>query len=125
MYIQGQAVAHFVTSTGELLGVSFVEKEQTRTLLTKNLKGENSGQSKSASRPATVAEILAEAAKHGWVMSHSHPVSPKRNFHLMVENGAWIWYTPKGLPTQTSLKEYCEEGLIADRLIKALNLVKP
>jgi hypothetical protein len=70
---------------------------------------------------ATEAEILAEAVKHGWV-EKINIESPFDYFELSKKDKwEWISFPPT---LQENLKEYCEDGLIAHRLITALNLAK-
>ena len=79
----------------------------------------------SIDRPATEAEILAEAVKHGWTVDYmSHLNSPMAHC-ILVKAGDWyLGNNQMAKPSTENLKEYCEEGLIADRLITALNLSK-
>ena len=89
-----------------------------------NILGQDCVMSDSAyhySRPATEAEILAEAVKHGWV-EKINIESPFDYFELSKKDKwEWISFPPT---LQENLKEYCEDGLIAHRLITALNLAK-
>ena len=74
-------------------------------------------------RPATEAEILAESVKHGWENSYPRTVESPLDYYELtkLEKWEWISFTPT---LQENLKEYCEEGLVAHRLITSLNLTK-
>ena len=77
----------------------------------------------SIDRPATEAEILAEAVKHGWKERQLDCLESELDYFELRKNKVWEWISfPPTL--QENLKEYCEEGLIAHRLITALNLAK-
>lgn len=78
-----------------------------------------------SSRPATEEEILAECAKNGWgVSDNRYLASPK--LHIRIKRCP-MWYVATwemNTPNTKTLKEYCEEGLQAYRIISALNLAK-
>jgi uncharacterized metal-binding protein len=78
-------------------------------------------------RSATEAEILAEIQKHGW-KDYSHlfvkSTVVMKDYFALQKTNTWrfeIQYNPEDT---SDLKEYCEEGLIAHRIITALNLAK-
>ena len=78
-------------------------------------------------RPATEAEILAEIQKHGW-KDYSHlfvkSTVVRKDYFALQKTNTWrfeIQYNPEDT---SDLKNYCEEGLIVDRIITALNLAK-
>jgi hypothetical protein len=92
-----------------------------------NILGQDCVMSDSAyhySRPATEAEILAEAVKHGWKQTNSKwlYVSPSGQLELM-DNDGW---TPviKRQPLSDQFGFFGQECITAHRLITALNLAK-
>lgn len=72
---------------------------------------------------ATEAEILAEAAKHGWG-DEEWLYSPSGWINIGTTNDVWH-HEFEPLDTLTDLAIFGNECIIADRLIKALNLAKP
>jgi hypothetical protein len=72
---------------------------------------------------ATEAEILEQAVKHGWELERPTEYATKQGAFILLKEKVWIWKMAYD-PYQYELKEYCEEGLIAHRLITALNLAK-
>lgn len=125
MYTVGQAVILTLGKSKEIMCV--VLMESTETLYLSGLidgKGRVFNNDSSV-RPATQSEILAEAQRHGWAETITGVWSPKSHMVLVRSNS---WYLGSAhlmvRPTTDTLKEYCEEGLIAHRLITALNLVK-
>lgn len=75
-------------------------------------------------RPATEAEILAEAERNGWDVNNDHYFI--NGNHINIFKSAlkgWLYGGGNSITTE-NLKELSEEGLIAHRLITALNLTK-
>ena len=76
-------------------------------------------------RPATEAEILAEAVKHGFYYDYLNNFNSPKGHCVLTKAGEWyLANVPMIKPSTENLKEYCEEGLITHRLITALNLAK-
>ena len=73
-------------------------------------------------RPATEAEILAEAVKHGWKENEIF-FSPTGVISIGIKNGIWT-YEFEYLEDIKNLSIFGQECIIAHRLIKALNLAK-
>lgn len=75
-------------------------------------------------RPATEAEILAEAAKHGWVQDEWRVIdSPNKYLSLVKVSEKWIRNSIL-TPSDDNLAIFGNECIVADRLITALKLTK-
>ena len=75
--------------------------------------------------PATEAEILAEAVKHGWGLANKKDLFSPNKFHHVKKANSGKWYEHTKVEIDNNnLLPFCEEGLIAHRLITALNLAK-
>lgn len=72
---------------------------------------------------ATEAEILAEAVKHGWERQDLGYLVGKHINIFKSERKGWRYFGGSAISTE-NLKELSDEGLIAHRLIEALNLTK-
>jgi hypothetical protein len=120
MYQVGQAVINGFDNLG------FIQKLYTHAAQMQNLKGEDYVMPVSSiKRPATVDEILAEIQKHGWWYHTIDMVIQSKYFHLIkYDSGTWDWFNRGMNGEKLNLKKYCEEGLIIDRIITALNLAK-
>lgn len=124
-YTVGQAVIYNFVTDGEQL--VFIDKIDNGLTFLVDFHGNEPECSYISRRPATQSEILAEAVKHGWDLNTQKVslLSPKRHMVIVAEV---VWTLPTGFlmekPKTFNLKEYCEEGLVAHRLITALNLVK-
>lgn len=117
MYQVGQAVIYNTAAFKNRLG--FILNPSSTKM--NDIHGDDIDSITEIKRPATEAEILAEAVKHGWV-EKINIESPFDYFELSKKDKwEWISFPPT---LQENLKEYCEDGLIAHRLITALNLAK-
>ena len=122
-YQVGQAVIIRWDKNTEYIGT--FESQKGATIHTGGLFNANdSGLCNTESvRPATEAEILAEAVKHGWKERQLDYLESELDYFELRRSKVWEWISfPPTL--QENLKEYCEEGLRAHRLITALNLAK-
>lgn len=124
-YQVGQAVKIRWDKNTEYIGT--FESQKGATIHTGGLFNANdSGLCNTESvRPATEAEILAEAVKRGWGLANKQDLfSPKKYHHIKKANsGKWYEHTKVEIDNN-NLLPFCEEGLIAHRLITALNLAK-
>lgn len=76
-------------------------------------------------RPATESEILSEAAKHGWDVDGNTIDSPLEYLRLLkTPKDGWFWMLVGKTPPQLEISKYGKECIVADTLIKALNLAK-
>jgi len=123
MYQVGQAVIIRWNKNTEYIGTFEIQKGNT--IHTGGLfNATDSGFCNTESvRPATEAEILAEAAKHGWDETIYKSYESPFDYFVLVKLDKWEWQN-RTTPSQVNLKRYCEEGLVAHRLIQALNLAK-
>jgi len=76
-----------------------------------------------SSRPATEAEILAEIAKHEWELTDIEYITGKHINLIKTVRKGWVYGGGNSISTE-NLKELCEEGIVAHRIITALNLAK-
>ena len=122
MYQVGQAVIIRWDKNTEYIGTFEIQKVDT--IHTSGLYNANdSGFCNAKSvRPATEAEILAEAVKHGWKENEIF-FSPTGVISIGIKNGIWT-YEFEYLEDIKNLSIFGQECIIAHRLIKALNLAK-
>ena len=120
-YQVGQAVIIRWDKNTEYIGT--FESQKGATIHTGGLFNANdSGLCNTESvRPATEAEILAEAVKHGWELDVFN--------HLRSKHGIWIaktdyWFINGGVDITSvkDLEKYGQECITAHRLITALYL---
>ena len=78
-------------------------------------------------RPATEDEILSEIQKQGW-KDYSHlfvkSTVVMKDYFALQKTNTWLFEIQYNPEDTSDLKKYCEEGLIVDRIITALNLAK-
>jgi hypothetical protein len=108
----------------QVQGLMFVQGATHDTIIDcDNLDGIEYAIAKGNTRSATVDEILAEIQKHGWVYSEVRNNWEAKFLSILKWGSAWTWLNIQSV-NRKELKEYCEEGLIAHRIITALNLAK-
>ena len=119
-YQIGQAVIYISSDKAEL---GFVVEQDVLGYRVVNLNGTHSTHIADDSRPATEAEMLAEAVKHGWELDVFN--------HLRSKHGIWIaktdhWFVNGGvdITAHKNLNDFGQECITAHRLITALNLAK-
>ena len=120
-YQVGQAVICDTNSGKELL---FVKQTFVSYISVEDIDGDEVDRNYyTIYRPATEAEILAEAVKYGWELDVFN--------HLRSNHGIWIaktdhWFVNGGvdITAHKNLNVFGQECITAHRLITALNLAK-